>query len=108
MEFKERFRYLASRPSEVNVWSSVSDGCATLWFLSEVTSQYSIRVPLKLGAEFYAVVDQGWLEAVVSRGAFDVRRTLLQRVRVLYQGELLVGVFAARLILAPLLVFFLR
>jgi len=35
------------------------DGCGTLFFLANVTTQYVVRVPLDLGTDFLAVVDQG-------------------------------------------------
>jgi len=84
---------LADSARAAHGWSVFRDGCATMWFLREITSQYVVRVPLKLGVEFYAVVDQGWLEKVVRRGVFDISRVCAQRLRVVYSHGPMVSLF---------------
>jgi len=82
----------------------IEDRFVTLWFLRNISTQYTIRKPLTLGAQFLAAIDQGWNETIVRQGAHNTGRILLTRIRLTHRGAPTTVLLLRAAIILPILI----
>ncbi len=56
---------------EFGIRRILHEGFLGVWFLGFISSQYTIKEPLRLGRGLLSVVDQGWIEIVGGQGAIS-------------------------------------
>ena len=59
------------------------DSCRSLWFLDQMSTQYTAKWPLEVAERLVVEVEQGWAEEVVSQGGHRVVKVVLAWVWVL-------------------------